>query len=89
MPGLGLGQRQLQAAGAARLFGLAPVALAAAAVVIAVVIIVAEPEEPHEPHDESPDVENAEPDHEDPSLQGHVLPSLSLSRQSVNHPLIR
>jgi hypothetical protein len=89
VPGLGLRQRQLQTAGAAGLFGLAPVAFAATAVVVAVVIVVAEPEEPHEPHDESPDVEDAEPDHEDPSLQGHVLPSLSQASQSVNHPSIR
>src|SRR3954454_10127703 len=49
-------------AGAARLLGLRPVAVAAPEV-LAVVVVVAQPEEPHQPHDECSDVEDPETDH--------------------------
>src|SRR5829696_5820344 len=48
VPGLRLRERQLQAAGAARLLRLAPVVLAATEVVPVVIVVVAQPEEPHE-----------------------------------------
>src|SRR6478735_9254033 len=48
----------------------------AGAVVLAVVIVVAQLEEPHQPHDQSTDVEDAEPDHEDPPLQAHPTANL-------------
>ena len=53
------------------LFRLWRVAVAAPEV-IRVVIVVAQPEEPHQPHDQRADVEDAEPDHEDPPLQCHL-----------------
>ena len=72
VPGLGLGQREPQAAGAARgLFWLVPVALAAAEVVPIVVVVVTQAEEPHQPHDKGSDVEDSEANHEDPPLQAH------------------
>jgi hypothetical protein len=46
--------------------------LATATIVAAgIVVVVAEPEEPDQPDDQEPDVEDAEPDHEDPALSGH------------------
>src|SRR4051794_32479493 len=71
VPGLGVRQRQAQAAGAARLLRLRPVAVAAPEV-LSVVIVVAQPEEPHQPHDKCSDVEDPETDHEDPPLEGHL-----------------
>src|SRR5215212_8106883 len=66
-------QRQLDATAAGAVAsGARPWALAAAAVVAAgIVVVIAEPEEPDQPDDEQPDVEDAEPDHEDPPLGGH------------------
>ena len=72
VPGLGFRQRQLQAARARRLLGLAPVVLAAAEVVAVVIVVVAQPEEPHQPHDERSDVEDSETHYEDPPLQAHL-----------------
>jgi len=72
VPWLGLRERQPQAAGTARgLLGLVPVALSATEVVPVVVVVVTQAEEPHQPHDKSPDVEDAEANHEDPPLQAH------------------
>jgi hypothetical protein len=48
-----------------------PGAAAARPVVAGGVVVVTQAEEPHEPHDQQADVENAEADHEDPSLGGH------------------
>jgi hypothetical protein len=39
-----------------------------------VVLVVALAEEPDQPHDERADVEDAQPDHEDPSGQRHCDP---------------
>ena len=77
MPRLGLGQRQLQAAGATGLLGLGTAVLAAAEIVAVVIVVVAQPEEPHKPHDKRPDVKDSEANHEDPPLQGHLAESLS------------
>ena len=78
MPGLGLRERQPQAAGAARgLLGLVPVALAAAEVVAVIVVVVTQAEEPHQPHDKGSDVEDSEANHEDPPLQAHFIASVS------------
>src|SRR6478735_9105300 len=76
-PRLGLGQRQLQTAAAGRLLRLVAVVLAATEIVAVVIVVVAQSEEPHKPHDERPDVEDSEPDHEDPALQRH--PGLTVS----------
>ena len=51
--------------------------------VVRVVVVVAQPEEPHEPHDQSPDVEDAEPDHEDPPLQCHLRAAEASARASA------
>ena len=46
--------------------------LSSAAVVAAgIVVVVPQAEEPDQPDDQEPDVEDAEPDHEDPALSGH------------------
>jgi hypothetical protein len=69
-------ERQPQAAGAARLFGIGRVAVAAAEILAVVVSVVAEAEEPDKPHDEGSDVEDSETHHEDPPLQGHRNPTV-------------
>src|SRR5215204_2536649 len=75
-------QRQLDSAAAGAVAPRTrPRALAPAAVVAAgVVVVVAEPEEPDQPDDEQPDVEDAEPDHEDPPLGGHRLDATTMAR---------
>ena len=60
------------AAGAARIGPRSRTVASAAAVVMGVVVVIAQPEEPNQPDDEQPDVEDAESDHEDPPLGGHL-----------------
>jgi hypothetical protein len=63
------------------LLGTGVRALAPAAVVAArIVVVVAQPEEPDQPDDEQPDVEDAEPDHEDPPLGGHRVDATAMAR---------
>ena len=74
-------QRKLDAAAAravaprTRAGALAP----AAVVATRVVVIVPKPEEPDQPYDEEPDVEHAEPDHEDPPLGGHRVDATAMA----------
>jgi hypothetical protein len=44
---------------------------ASAVVAPRVIVVVAQAEKPDQPDDQQPDVEHAEPDHEDPPLGGH------------------
>jgi hypothetical protein len=44
---------------------------AAWALVVLRVVVVPQTEEPDKPHDQEPDIEDAEADHEDPTLGGH------------------
>jgi len=72
-PRLGIRPRQLEPAG--RRTGRLGVRLrraAAVAVVAAVVrVVVAQLEEPDEPDDQGADVDDTQPDHEDPPFEGH------------------
>src|SRR6185503_11584342 len=71
-PRIGVGLRQLEAA--ARAAGRVLARQVAAAVIVTavlVVVVLAQAEEPDEPDDQGPDVEDAQPDHEDPSLERH------------------
>src|SRR4051812_2550442 len=52
----------------ARIRALAPTAVVAARIVV----VLAQPEEPDQPDDQQADVEDAEADHEDPALSGHL-----------------
>src|SRR3954470_18807296 len=81
-PRLGIGQREPQAPGTGRRgLGLGRVAIAPAEVVVTVVVV-AQPEEPDQPDDQRADVEYAQPDHEDPSLQRHgTVQANSLANQ--------
>ena len=76
-------QRQLDAAAAwAVAARTRPGTLAPATVIAArIVVVVAEPEEPDQPDNEEPDVEDAEPDHEDPPLGGHRRDATAMARR--------
>jgi hypothetical protein len=54
--------------------GIPAAARAAGAAAALVVLVVALAEEPDQPHDERADVEDAQPDHEDPPGQRHYEP---------------
>src|SRR4051812_3348022 len=70
-------QRLAEAAAAGAATRARIVTAAAGAVVVARVVVVTQAEEPHEPHDQQADIEDAEADHEDPTLGGHVADGTS------------
>jgi hypothetical protein len=76
-----LAERELDAAASRTVAAAAgPWALAAAAVVTAgIVVVVAQPEEPDQPDHEQADVEDAEPNHEDPPLGGHRFDATAMT----------
>ena len=58
-------------------------AAAARSVVIRGVVVITETEEPDEPHDQQSDIEDAEADHEDPSLGRHPVGMVPLGKREL------
>src|SRR3954447_8205918 len=80
---LQLAQRATQAAATGAFARGRIVATAARTVVVRRIVVVAEAEEPDQPHDQQSDIEDAEADHEDPSLGRHPVRMVPLGKREL------